>query len=137
MTYFFQFDRLAGADVTLGVEMSSTGEVACFGEDVHTAYLKAMLSSGFKLPQENILLSIGAYKHKDEMKESVRLLHKMGFNLFGSYNTADYFNEVFKDQNIVVEHVEWAYENIGEDQEVFHVYALGSTIFGYLPYFLI
>ena len=57
---------------------------------------------------------------KDEMKESVRLLHKMGFNLFGSYNTADYFNEVFKDQNIVVEHVEWAYENIGEDQEVFN-----------------
>ena len=100
--------------------MSSTGEVACFGEDVHTAYLKAMLSSGFKLPQANILLSIGAYKHKDEMKESVRLLHKMGFNLFGSYNTADYFNEVFKDQNIVVEHVEWAYENIGEDQEVFN-----------------
>ena len=44
--------------------MSSTGEVACFGEDVHTAYLKAMLSSGFKLPQANILLSIGAYKHK-------------------------------------------------------------------------
>ena len=61
----------------------------------------------------------------------------MGFNLFGSYNTADYFNEVFKDQNIVVEHVEWAYENIGEDQEVFHVYALGSTIFGYIPNFLI
>ena len=51
---------------------------------------------------------------------SVRLLHEMGFKLFGSYNTADYFNEVFKGQNIVVEHVEWAYENIGEDQEVFH-----------------
>ena len=72
---------------------------------------------------------------KDEMKESVRLLHKMGFNLFGSYNTADYFNEVFKDQNIVVEHVEWAYENIGEDQEVFDVYVLGSTIFENLKLF--
>ena len=69
------------------------------------------------------------------MKESVRLLHKMGFNLFGSYNTADYFNEVFKDQNIVVEHVEWAYENIGEDQEVFDVYVLGSTIFENLKLF--
>ena len=116
--------------------MSSTGEVACFGEDVHTAYLKAMLSSGFKLPQENILLSIGAYKHKDEMKESVRLLHKMGFNLFGSYNTADYFNEVFKDQNIVVEHVEWAYENIGEDQEVFfNVCARSYTISENLNFF--
>ena len=60
----FSFSRLAGADVTLGVEMSSTGEVACFGDQVYTAYLKAMISSGFKLPKKNILLSIGAYKHK-------------------------------------------------------------------------
>ena len=52
---------------------------------------------------------------------SVRLLFDMGFKLFGSYNTADYFNEVFKGENILVEHVEWAYENIGEDQEVFHL----------------
>ena len=98
--------------------MSSTGEVACFGEDKNTAYLKAMMASGFKLPQKNILLSIGAYKHKEEMKESVRLLNAMGFKLFGSYNTADYYNQVFKDQNIAIEHVEWAYENIGEDQQV-------------------
>ena len=60
----FSFSRLAGADVTLGVEMSSTGEVACFGEHKYTAYLKAMMSSGFKLPKKNIMLSIGAYKHK-------------------------------------------------------------------------
>ena len=98
--------------------MSSTGEVACFGQDKNTAYLKAMMSSGYKLPQKNILLSIGAYKHKEEMKESVRLLAAMGFKLFGSYNTADYYNQVFKDQNIAIEHVEWAYENIGEDQQV-------------------
>ena len=65
----FSFSRLAGADVTLGVEMSSTGEVACFGDHPYVAYLKAMVSSGFKLPQQNILLSIGAYKHKDEMKD--------------------------------------------------------------------
>lgn len=58
----FSFSRLAGADVTLGVEMSSTGEVACFGHHPFTAYLKALMSSGFKLPQKNILLSIGAYK---------------------------------------------------------------------------
>ena len=57
----------------MGVEMSSTGEVACYGEkeNYQSAYLKAMLSSGFKLPQKNgnILLSIGAYKHKEEMKD--------------------------------------------------------------------
>ena len=83
--------------------MSSTGEVACFGQDKNTAYLKAMMSSGYKLPQKNILLSIGAYKHKEEMKESVRLLDAMGFKLFGSYNTADYYNQVFKDQNIAIQ----------------------------------
>ena len=54
----------AGADVQLGVEMSSTGEVACFGENRHEAYLKAMMSTGFRIPEQNILLSVGSYKHK-------------------------------------------------------------------------
>lgn len=58
----FSFARLAGADVVLGVEMTSTGEVACFGENRYEAYLKAMLSTGFKIPKKNILLSIGSYK---------------------------------------------------------------------------
>ena len=63
----FSFSRLAGADIKLGVEMSSTGEVACFGENRHEAYLKAMMATGFKLPKKNILLSVGSYKHKMEM----------------------------------------------------------------------
>ncbi|KFP00191.1 CAD protein, partial [Calypte anna] len=58
----FSFSRLAGADVVLGVEMTSTGEVACFGENRCEAYLKAMLSTGFKIPKKNILLTIGSYK---------------------------------------------------------------------------
>lgn len=58
----FSFSRLAGADVVLGVEMTSTGEVACFGESRCEAYLKAMLSTGFKIPKKNILLTIGSYK---------------------------------------------------------------------------
>ena len=58
----FSFSRLAGADAMLGVEMSSTGEVACFGEDRYEAYLKGMLSTGFKIPNECILLSIGSFK---------------------------------------------------------------------------
>ena len=58
----FSFSRLAGADVLLGVEMSSTGEVACFGMDRYEAYLKAMLSTGFVIPKKNILLSVGSYK---------------------------------------------------------------------------
>ena len=116
----FSFSRLAGADVTLGVEMSSTGEVACFGDHPYEAYLKAMMSSGFKLPvpPKNILLSIGAYKHKDEMKESVRILAKMGYTLFGSWGTADYFNEIFKEEKIHVQNVQWHYENVGEAGEM-------------------
>ena len=58
----FSFDRLPGADYMLGVEMASTGEVACFGENRCLAYLKALLSAGFKLPKKNILVSIGSYK---------------------------------------------------------------------------
>ena len=58
----FSFSRLAGADVVLGVEMTSTGEVAGFGESRCEAYLKAMLSTGFKIPEKNILLTIGSYK---------------------------------------------------------------------------
>lgn len=58
----FSFSRLAGADVTLGVEMASTGEVACFGDNRYEAYLKAMLSTGFQIPKRAILLSIGSFK---------------------------------------------------------------------------
>ena len=58
----FSFSRLAGADVTLGVEMSSTGEVACFGDNRYEAYLKAMMSTGFQIPKKSILISIGSYK---------------------------------------------------------------------------
>ena len=59
----FSFARLTGAEVLLGVEMSSTGEVACFGHSRYEAYLKAQLSSGFRMPQtKRILLSIGGSK---------------------------------------------------------------------------
>ena len=57
----FSFSRLTGADVLLGVEMVSTGEVACFGENTYEAYLKALVSTGFRLPKKNILLSIGKF----------------------------------------------------------------------------
>ncbi len=58
----FSYSRLAGADVLLGVEMASTGEVACFGQHRYEAYLKAQISSGIRVPRDNILLSIGSYK---------------------------------------------------------------------------
>ncbi|KAF2188254.1 carbamoyl-phosphate synth [Zopfia rhizophila CBS 207.26] len=89
----FSFSRLSGADPVLGVEMASTGEVACFGRTKYEAYIKALISTGFKLPNKNILLSIGLFKDKLEMLPSIERLHKMGFNLFATAGTADYIQE--------------------------------------------
>ncbi|CAD5117995.1 DgyrCDS6736 [Dimorphilus gyrociliatus] len=108
----FSYSRLAGADVLLGVEMASTGEVACFGENHHEAYLKAQLSSGFKFPNKNILLSIGSYKHKQELLPSVKLLEKMNFNLYASIGTADFYST----HNVKIETVDWPYEDSEESR---------------------
>ncbi|CAJ2512154.1 Uu.00g051690.m01.CDS01 [Anthostomella pinea] len=89
----FSFSRLSGADPVLGVEMASTGEVACFGMDKYEAYLKALMSTGFKIPKSNILLSMGSYKDKKEMLPSVQKLQKMGYKLFATAGTADFLQE--------------------------------------------
>ncbi|KAK5998376.1 Protein pyrABCN [Cladobotryum mycophilum] len=89
----FSFSRLSGADPVLGVEMASTGEVACFGIDKNEAYLKALLSTGFKIPKKNILLSIGSYKDKKEMLPSIEKLQKIGYKLFATAGTADFLQE--------------------------------------------
>lgn len=89
----FSFSRLSGADPVLGVEMASTGEVACFGRDKYEAYIKALMSTGFRLPKKNILLSIGSFKDKLEMLPSISKLHKLGYNLFATAGTADYLQE--------------------------------------------
>ncbi|XP_070556717.1 multifunctional protein CAD-like isoform X2 [Ptychodera flava] len=106
----FSFSRLAGADFMLGVEMSSTGEVACFGENRYEAYLKAMLSTGFKIPKKNILLSIGSYKCKSELLPSVRTLENLGYNLFASIGTADFYSE----HGITIKAIDWPFEDTGE-----------------------
>ncbi|CAB3359447.1 Hypothetical predicted protein [Cloeon dipterum] len=107
----FSFSRLTGADVMLGVEMASTGEVACFGENRYEAYLKALMSTGFQLPKKCILLSIGTYKHKSELLLSIKNLSKMGFKLFASDGTAEFCNE----NGIKVTPVDWSFEDIGEN----------------------
>ncbi|KAG4305569.1 hypothetical protein PORY_001125 [Pneumocystis oryctolagi] len=89
----FSFSRLSGADPVLGVEMASTGEVASFGKDKYEAYLKALVSTGIQLPKKNILLSIGSFKEKIEMLESVIKLHKLGYKLFATSGTADFIHE--------------------------------------------
>ena len=89
----FSFSRLSGADPVLGVEMASTGEVACFGRDKYEAYLKALISTGFKLPNRNILLSIGSYKDKEEMLPSIRKLHQQGYKIHATAGTADFLTQ--------------------------------------------
>ncbi|TPX36935.1 hypothetical protein SmJEL517_g00916 [Synchytrium microbalum] len=89
----FSFSRLSGADPILGVEMASTGEVACFGKDKYEAYLKGLLATGFIMPKKNILLSIGAYKEKMEFLPSARRLNQMGYKLFATSGTADFLQE--------------------------------------------
>ncbi|GAA5980116.1 hypothetical protein JCM10908_001541 [Rhodotorula pacifica] len=89
----FSFGRLAGADPILGVEMASTGEVACFGKDKYEAYIKALLSTGMKMPKKNILFSIGPYKEKLEMLPPIRQLQTLGYNIFATVGTADFLQE--------------------------------------------
>ncbi|KAI9271510.1 hypothetical protein BDA99DRAFT_556747 [Phascolomyces articulosus] len=98
----FSFSRLSGADPVLGVEMASTGEVACFGKDKYSAYLKALLATGFSLPKKNILFSIGSYKEKIELLPMVRKLHQLGYNIFATTGTADFISE----HDIPVKHLE-------------------------------
>ncbi|KOC66587.1 CAD protein [Habropoda laboriosa] len=108
----FSFSRLAGADVMLGVEMVSTGEVACFGDNRYEAYLKGMMSTGFHIPEKGILLSIGTYKHKVELLPSIYNLHEMGYKLYASMGTADFYTS----HGIEVEPVQWTFENISVNE---------------------
>jgi len=88
----FSFSRLRGADPVLKVDMTSTGEVGCFGINRYEAFLKALLSTGFRLPKQNIFLSIGTFREKAEFLPFAKQLVDMGFKLFGSPGTSDYLS---------------------------------------------
>lgn len=89
----FSFSRLKGADPVLGVEMASTGEVGCFGNDMYEAFLKAMLSVGFRIPKKNILLSIGKIEDKADFLPTAKLFVAMGYKLFATENTSKFLHE--------------------------------------------
>lgn len=89
----FSFPRLKGADPVLGVEMASTGEVACFGEDFYEALLKAMIGVGFALPKKGVLFSVGDAKEKIAILPVARRYQDMGFKIFATEGTADFFSE--------------------------------------------
>uniref|UniRef100_UPI0015ACC3E3 carbamoyl-phosphate synthase (glutamine-hydrolyzing) large subunit n=1 Tax=Alloprevotella sp. TaxID=1872471 RepID=UPI0015ACC3E3 len=89
----FSFNRLQKADPVLGVDMASTGEVGCLGEDSRSALLKSMLSVGQRIPEKNILLSTGDGKQKAEMLVTSVMLRKHGYKLFATPGTSRYLTE--------------------------------------------
>lgn len=89
----FSFNRLQKADPILGVDMSSTGEVGCLGEDSRSALLKAMLSVGQRIPEKNILLSTGDGKQKADMLAASKMLSEHGYKLFATPGTSHYLTE--------------------------------------------
>jgi carbamoyl-phosphate synthase large subunit len=89
----FSFTRLQGADPTLGVEMSSTGEVGCLGDDFTEAFLKAMLSVGYKLPICSVLLSTGPLEGKAEFVASAKALQNSGVRLYATRGTAEFMRQ--------------------------------------------
>ena len=89
----FSFNRLQKADPVLGVDMASTGEVGCLGDDSGTALLTAMLSVGHRIPKKNILLSTGGAKQKADMLEAARTLKEHGYELYATGGTSRYLTE--------------------------------------------
>lgn len=97
----FSFSRLHGADPVLGVEMASTGEVACLGETVNEAFLKSLLAVGFVIPEKNILLSTGPVKSKAYLLESVKKLKKMHYDLYATKGTHDFLKRYGVDTKVL------------------------------------
>ena len=89
----FSFNRLQKADPVLGVDMASTGEVGCIGEDTSCAVLKSMLSVGYRIPEKNILMSTGTPKQKVEMLKAAQELKAKGYNIFATGGTSKFLAE--------------------------------------------
>lgn len=102
----FSFSRLQGADPVLGVDMSSTGEVGCIGNDTSEAILKSMLSVGYKFPKKAVLLSTGSARQKADMLDAAALLYEKGYKLYATAGTYKYLTE----NNIPAIRVYWPSE---------------------------
>ena len=89
----FSYTRLRGSDPVSGVEMSSTGEVACLGDDFNEAFLKSMLSTGFRLPKKAVLLTIGDITQRGILFPAVTALKEMGLEFYATPGTAKFFNQ--------------------------------------------
>ncbi len=89
----FSFSRLHQADPVLGVDMSSTGEVGCIGDDFEEALLNAMIAVGYDVPKKNVMVSSGAAKSKVDLLDSTAVLAQKGYNIYATMGTAKFLNE--------------------------------------------
>lgn len=103
----FSYTRLEGADPTTGVEMASTGEVACIGQDFDEAFLKSLISVGYKFPIKSVLISSGTIESKSELLESARQLLKLGIKFYATPGTAKFMQS----NGIPTESLEWPLDN--------------------------
>ena len=108
----FSFSRLQGADPVLGVDMASTGEVGCIGENTSEALMKSMLSVGQRIPSKGVLLSTGSAKQKADLLDSAIKLHKNGYQLYATGGTHKYLN----DNGVPAIRVHWPNEPDKEPQ---------------------
>ena len=111
----FSFTRLKGSDPVLGVEMTSTGEVACLGDDFDEAFLKSLISTGINIKPQSILLSTGSIKNKTEFILEAHLLSELGIKLYATEGTAKFLQE----NNIKVETLHWS--SPGDNSEVLSI----------------
>ena len=88
----FSFARLQNADPVLGVDMSSTGEVGCLGDDFDEALLNALIATGYKNPKQSVLFSSGATKSKVDLLDASQMLHQKGYNIYATAGTAAFLN---------------------------------------------
>ena len=115
----FSFSRLHKADPVLGVDMSSTGEVGCIGDDFEEALLNAMIAVGYNVPKKNVMVSSGASKSKVDLLESTAILAQKGYNIFATSGTAKFLNE----NGINATPVMWPDENPDADNNVMQMIA--------------
>ena len=115
----FSFSRLHKADPVLGVDMSSTGEVGCIGDDFSEALLSAMIATGFQIPQKGVMFSSGAMKSKVDLLESSRMLFNKGYKIYATAGTAAFLNA----HGVATEAVYWPDERPDAENNVMKMIA--------------
>ena len=115
----FSFARLQNADPVLGVDMSSTGEVGCLGDDFNEALLNALIATGYKIPKKSVMFSSGAAKSKVDLLDASRMLAAKGYEIYATPGTAAFLNE----NNVPVVTVHWPDENPQDENNVMKMIA--------------